>query len=155
MKPMVYSARTRSDPAFQAYRILYVGFIVAPMLAGLDKFFNRLVDWTIYVAPAVSQVVSATVLMRVSGVIEIAAALLVAFKPRIGAMVVAVWLWGIIANLLLIPGHYDIALRDFGLSLGALALARLSVKFSNARPREGARTNGRVVRPELVEALAD
>jgi hypothetical protein len=71
--------------------------------------------------------------MSVVGVIEIAAGLLVALRPRIGAYIVMLWLWGIIANLLLIPGYYDIALRDFGLSLGALAMARLSREF-DARP---------------------
>src|SRR5205823_7853842 len=98
------------------------------ILAGLDKFFHLLVNWDHYLAPLVTRIlpVSDHVFMLVVGVIEIVAGLVVALWPRIGAYVVMLWLWGIIINLLLIPGYYDIALRDFGLSLGALALARLS-----------------------------
>jgi hypothetical protein len=120
-------------PAYQAYLILYAGFIALPILAGLDKFFHVLVDWDRYLAPLVAQIlhVSAHPFMLAVGVIEIAAGILVALYPRIGAYVVALWLWGIIVNLLLIPGYYDVALRDFGLSLGALALARLSWEFGN------------------------
>ena len=101
------------------------------MIAGLDKFFHLLVNWDQYLAPVVAQAlpVSVHTFMLAVGIIEIAAGLLVAVRPRIGAYVVALWLWGIIANLLLVPGFYDIALRDFGLSLGALALARLSREF--------------------------
>ena len=118
-------------PAYQAYLILYVGFIALPILAGLDKFLHVLAEWTMYLSPLATQVIpvdEVTFMMGV-GVVEIAAGILVALQPRIGAYVVALWLWGIIANLLLIPGWYDIALRDFGLSLGALALARLSHEF--------------------------
>jgi hypothetical protein len=112
----------------QAYRLLHIGFVVAPVLAGLDKFFNVLVDWDRYVAPVVTDVlpVSAHTLMLIVGVIEIAAGVLVALRPRIGGYVVAVWLWAIIVNLLVAGDFFDIALRDFGLSLGALALARLA-----------------------------
>ena len=97
----------------------------------MDKFFHLLVNWDQYLAPAAARLlpVSGHTFMQVVGVVEIAAGLLVAFRPRIGAYVVALWLWGIIANLLLIPGYFDIALRDFGLSLGALALGRLSQEF--------------------------
>jgi hypothetical protein len=118
-------------PAYQAYLTLLVGFAVLPVLAGLDKFVHLLVNWDQYLAPLVTRVipVSAHTVMLAVGVIEIAAGLLVAVRPRIGAYVVALWLWGIIVNLLLVPGYYDIALRDFGLSLGALALARLSREF--------------------------
>jgi hypothetical protein len=118
-------------PAYQAYRILHVGFAALPILAGLDKFFHLLVNWDQYLAPLAARVlpVSGHSFMLAVGVIEIAAGVLVAVRPRIGAYVVALWLWGIIANLLLIPGYYDIALRDFGLSLGALALARLGQEF--------------------------
>jgi hypothetical protein len=118
-------------PAYQAYQILHVGFAALPILAGLDKFFHLLVNWDQYLAPLVTRVLplSAHTFMLAVGVIEIAAGLIVAFRPRIGAWVVALWLWGIIVNLLLVPGFYDIALRDFGLSLGALALARLSREF--------------------------
>jgi len=121
-----------ASPAKQAFAILYAGFGVLPILAGLDKFFHWLVNWDQYLAPLATRVIpiSGHTFMLVVGVIEIVAGLLVFARPRIGAYVVALWLWGIIVNLLLIPGYYDIALRDFGLSLGALALARLSAEFS-------------------------
>jgi len=126
-------------PAYQAYLVLYAGFSALPILAGLDKFFHLLVDWDMYLAPVVTRLVpvEAHTFMLAIGVIEIAAGLLVALLPRVGAWVVALWLWGIIVNLLLVPGFYDIALRDFGLSLGALALARLSREFAGL-PRPGA-----------------
>jgi hypothetical protein len=122
---------TRARPAHQAYLILYAGFVALPIVAGLDKFFNLLVAWDQYLAPIAARVTGlrAETFMLIVGGIEIAAGLLVAVRPRIGGYVVAVWLWGIIVNLLLIPGYYDIALRDFGLSLGAIALARLSQDF--------------------------
>jgi hypothetical protein len=112
----------------QAYQILHVGFVVAPLIAGLDKFFNILTQWEQYLAPVVTRTlgVNPSTFMMAVGVIEIVAALVVWFRPRFGGYLVMAWLWGIILNLLLIPGYYDIALRDFGLSLGALALARLS-----------------------------
>ena len=119
-------------PAHQAYQLLYIGFIVAPLLAGLDKFTHVLTNWDKYLAPVVAGVlpVSGHTFMLLVGVVEMAAAALVALRPRIGAYVVAAWLLGIIINLLLIPGYLDIALRDFGLALGALALARLSEEFA-------------------------
>jgi len=130
--PAIPSTSAVSRPGHQAFWILYSGFAALPILAGLDKFFHLLVNWDQYLAPMVTQVlpVSGHTFMLAVGVIEIAAGLLVIARPRIGAYVVALWLWGIIANLLLIPGFYDVALRDFGLSLGALALARLSAEFS-------------------------
>jgi hypothetical protein len=117
--------------AYQAYLILNVGFAALPVVAGADKFFHFLVNWDMYLAPRIAEMLPVTghTFMLAVGAIEIAAGLLVAFRPRIGAYVVALWLWGIIVNLLLIPAFYDIALRDFGLSLGALALARLSREF--------------------------
>lgn len=120
-------------PAYHAYIILYAGFVALPILAGLDKFFHLLVNWEQYLAPMVTKVVpvSAHSFMLLVGVIEIAAGVLVALRPRIGACVVTLWLWGIIINLLLVPGFYDIAVRDFGLSLGAIALARLSCEFGD------------------------
>jgi hypothetical protein len=119
------------DRARQAFRILQVGFIVAPILFGLDKFFEVLVDWDRYLAPAVTDAlpVSGHTVMLAVGVVEIAAGVLVALRPRIGGYVVAVWLWVIIVNLLVVGDYFDIALRDFGLSLGALALARLAEAF--------------------------
>jgi hypothetical protein len=124
-------ARSTDRPARQAYHLLHFGFVVAPIVAGLDKFFHLLTNWTQYLAPTVAGIlpIDPGAFMRVVGVVEIVAGLLVAIRPRLGAMVVAMWLWGIIVNLLLIPGYYDIALRDFGLSLGALALARLAKEF--------------------------
>jgi hypothetical protein len=131
------------DRARQAFRILRVGFVVASILAGLDKFFDVLVDWDRYLAPVVTDVlpVSAHTIMMVVGVIEIAAGVLVALRPRIGGYVVAVWLWAIIVNLLVLGDYFDIALRDFGLSLGALALARLAEAFP---------TDGAVPRPAVA-----
>ena len=119
------------DKARQAFRILHVAFVVAPVLAGLDKFFDVLVDWDRYLAPVVTDVlpVSAHTVMVTIGVVEIAAGVLVALRPRIGGCVVAVWLWAVIVNLLVAGDYFDIALRDFGLSLGALALARLAEAF--------------------------
>jgi hypothetical protein len=124
-----------ADPVHQAYVVLHVGFVVLPIVAGVDKFFHLLVNWDQYLAPVVTQTVnmSAHTFMLGVGVIEIIAGLLVAVRPRLGAYVVMLWLWGIVVNLLLIPGFYDIALRDFGLSLGALALARMSSTFG-AKP---------------------
>jgi hypothetical protein len=118
-------------PVDQAHVILYVGYALLPIIAGGDKFFHLLVNWDQYLAPLVTRLLplTAQTFMLIVGVVEIAAGLLVLFRPRIGAYVVAVWLWGIIVNLLMFPGFYDIALRDFGLSLGALALARLSAEF--------------------------
>jgi len=121
----------RSEPSYQAYRILQAGFVAAPILAGLDKFFHRLVDWDKYLPGVANRLVGGHghELMLAVGVIEIVAGIGVALKPRIFSYVVAVWLWAIIANLLLIPGYFDVALRDFGLSLAALALGRLSAHY--------------------------
>ena len=123
---------TRTRPAYQAYQLLYLGFIVAPLVAGLDKFTQVLTDWDKYLAPIVAGLLpfSAHTFMLFVGIVEIGAAVLVAVRPRIGAYVVAAWLAGIIINLLLIPAYLDVALRDFGLMLGALALARLSQEFA-------------------------
>lgn len=122
------------DYAYQAYQILHWGFVAAPVIAGLDKFFHLLTDWDRYLAPVIANLagqvgLSGHTFMLVVGVIEIVAGLAVALKPRFGAYLVAAWLVGIIVNLLLVPGFYDIALRDFGLCLGAIALARLSQQF--------------------------
>ena len=122
---------TAARPAYQAYMILHVGFVVLPIVMGVDKFFDFLGNWDMYLAPLVPRLthLDGHTFMMVVGVIEIVAGLLVAFRPRIGACVIVLWLCGIIVNLLLIPGFYDIAMRDFGLLLGALALARLSREF--------------------------
>jgi uncharacterized membrane protein YphA (DoxX/SURF4 family) len=120
-----------NDPAYQAYVLLRAVFTLAPILFGLDKFFNVLVDWEQYLAPWVNRLIPGTGsdLMYVVGVVEIVAGLAVALKPRYGAYLVAAWLAGIIVNLLTYSGYYDIALRDFGLMLAALALARLAARF--------------------------
>src|SRR3954469_19419646 len=121
-----------SSPAYQAYQILHLGFVLAPIIAGLDKFSHLLVNWDMYLAPVIARLspIGGHGLMLLVGVIEVIAGILVAIKPRIGAYVVSAWLLGIVINLLIIPGYFDIALRDFGLSLGALALGRLSKDFS-------------------------
>jgi hypothetical protein len=115
-------------PARQAYEILHWGFVAAPVIAGADKFVGLLTNWDRYLAPAFARLspLSVHATMLVVGVIEVIAGLVVALRPRIGAWVVAAWLAGIIVNLLVMGGFYDIALRDFGLCLSALALGRLS-----------------------------
>ena len=120
--------RMRSDPAYQGFMLLRIGFTVAPIVFGLDKFFNVLVDWTQYLAPWINDIIpgSASDAVYLVGVVEIAAGVIVGLKPRYGAYIVAAWLAGIIVNLLTYSGYYDIALRDFGLLLGALTLARLA-----------------------------
>jgi uncharacterized membrane protein YphA (DoxX/SURF4 family) len=120
------------SPARQAFWILRFGFTVAPILAGLDKFFHLLVNWDQYLPGVVTRIspVPSHTLMLIVGVIEIVAGIGIALKPRIFAYIVAAWLAIIIINLLLIPGYFDIALRDLGLFLAALALARLSQQFA-------------------------
>ena len=120
-------ART-SSPTTQAYSILLFAYTVAPIVAGIDKFFHFLVNWDQYLAPVVARMlpVPGHTFMLAVGAIEVVAGVLVATVPRIGAWIVAAWLCGIIINLLLIPGYFDVALRDFGLALGAVALARLA-----------------------------
>ena len=121
------------DPRYQAYQILHWGFAAAPIIAGLDKFTHLLVNWDQYLAPVVerSLPISAHGFMMIVGVIEVIAGLWVAARPRVGAYIVSAWLFGIIINLLLVPGYFDVALRDFGLMLGALALARLSQVYDS------------------------
>jgi hypothetical protein len=120
------------NPAFQAFLLLRIGFTLAPILFGLDKFAHVLVNWDRYLAPVINDIVpgSAHQAMYAVGAIEVVAGLVVALRPRFGGYLVAAWLAGIIVNLLLIPGFYDIALRDFGLLVGALSLARLATAFS-------------------------
>ena len=123
--------RLKADPAYQAFLLLRVAFAVAPIAFGLDKFFNVLVDWEVYLAPWIDDIVpgSAATAMHLVGVVEILAGLAVALKPRYGAYLVAAWLGGIIVHLLTYSGYYDIALRDFGLMLGALTLGRLASRY--------------------------
>ncbi|MER7490484.1 hypothetical protein ABTY20_32280 [Streptomyces sp. NPDC126497] len=125
-----------TDPGYQAFVILRAGFTVAPVLFGLDKFANLLVDWPAYLAPWIDGLVpgSAQSAMYAVGVIEIVAGVVVGVAPRFGGWLVAGWLAGIIVDLLTLSGHYDVALRDFGLLLGAVALARLARRYHGARP---------------------
>ncbi|WP_426990214.1 hypothetical protein [Pseudarthrobacter sp. Y6] len=122
-------------PDRQAFFLLRTVFTVAPILFGLDKFTNILTDWTIYLAPVATSVVpvSAQTFMYIVGVAEIIAGIAVAVRPRFGALLVAVWLLGIIINLLVLGSFHDVALRDFGLLVGALALNRLSPAGSRRR----------------------
>src|SRR4051812_16654064 len=99
--------------SLRAYKILKFGFTAAPLIAGIDKFTNLLVNWTMYLSPMVSNMINAHLFMQIVGVIEIAAGILTIFQPRLSGYIIAIWLWGIIINLLTIPGYYDIALRDF------------------------------------------
>ncbi len=112
----------------QAYEILRWGFVALPILAGADKFAHVLTNWDRYISPPFA-VFGAHTTMLIVGCIEMVAGIGVALKPRWFAPIVALWLWGIIANLLVLGNYYDIALRDFGLSLGALCLWRLSQHF--------------------------
>jgi len=116
----------------RAFRLLYGAFVLLPIIAGFDKFADVLANWSGYLAPVVTDTLPLRpeVLMRIAGVVEIAAGLLVLLRPRLGAYVVAGWLGAVIANLLALGHYWDVALRDFGLLLGALALARLSPQRS-------------------------
>ena len=126
------------EAGYQAYLLLRLAFAVAPIAFGLDKFFNVLVDWPIYLAPWINDIApgSGQDFMYLVGAVEILAGVLVAIKPRYGAPVVAAWLAGIILNLLTVPGFYDVALRDFGLLLGALTLARLALTYDAPLKRD-------------------
>jgi len=117
-----------SAPQRQAFLLLRTVFAVAPVVFGLDKFTNLLTDWTMYLAPVVTAVVPlpAQTVMYVVGVVEVIAGLAVALRPRFGSLLVAAWLLGIIINLIVLGSFFDVALRDFGLLVAALALNRLS-----------------------------
>jgi len=121
----------RSHPSYLAYQILHFGFTVAPIVAGIDKFFHLLCNWDQYLAPWIAALspVGGHGLMLAIGVIETAAGVLVAVRPRLGAPVVGVWLCGIILNLLTMGAYFDVALRDLGLALGAFALWQLAREF--------------------------
>ena len=127
------------DPARQAFWALRIGFTIAPIVMGLDKFAYWLVDWNQYLSPSIAGLMGgdAHAFMRVVGVIEIAAGIGVAFLPRIFSWVVVAWLLGIIGNLLMLGGYYDIAVRDLGLAIGALALARLSEAYGRGETGKG------------------
>ena len=127
--PVPASSVLRRDPVAQAFMLLRIAFTVAPILFGLDKFAGVLTDdWTRYLAPEFNSLIpgSAADAMHIVGIVEIAAGIVVAIAPRFGGLLVAGWLAGIIVSLLLVGGYADIALRDFGLLLGALTLSRLA-----------------------------
>ena len=131
----VVAERRLSDPSYQAFLLLRTVFTVAPIAFGLDKFANVLTDWPQYLAPWINDLVpgDASQAMYAVGVVEIVAGLVVAWRPRWGGWLVAAWLLGIIVNLLTLSGFYDVALRDFGLLVAAVALARLAQARSFAR----------------------
>ena len=120
-----------SGPEYQAYVVLKIGFVIAPLIAGLDKFFNNLTDWTKYLAPIFPDMFNMTpaTFMSGAGIIEIIVALGVAIKPKIFGYVVSAWLMGIFLNLLMLGMYYDVALRDLGLAFGAFAMARLATHY--------------------------
>jgi hypothetical protein len=126
-----WSTRGR-QPAYQSYEILHIGFTVLPIVAGLDKLFYALVSWERYLAPSIARMLPLGVhtFMMIVGVVEMIAGVVVAVKPKVGGYVVAAWLLAIVVNLLIAGRYYDIALRDFGLALAAIALARLSREYS-------------------------
>ena len=127
-----------ADPAHQAFLLLRTVFTVAPIAFGLDKFANLLTDWPGYLAPWIDDLLPGTAqqVMYAVGVVEIVAGIVVAVAPRFGGWLVAAWLAGIIVDLLTVPGFYDIALRDFGLLVAAVALARLAVRYAPGRAAE-------------------
>jgi uncharacterized membrane protein YphA (DoxX/SURF4 family) len=130
-----------SDPAYRAFLLLRTVFTVAPILFGLDKFTNLLTDWPHYLAPWLDAIVPGTAqqAMYAVGVVEVVAGIAVALAPRFGAWLVAAWLLGIIINLVTFPGFFDVALRDFGLLVAAIALAQLATRYRAGRhPRRGA-----------------
>jgi hypothetical protein len=144
MRPIPFpSARVlRSDPAAQAFLLLRIAFTVAPILFGLDKFAEVMInDWPKYLATEFNDLIpgSAQDAMYIVGAVEILAGLVVAIMPRFGGVLVASWLGGIIVSLLLVGGYGDIALRDFGLLIGALTLARLASAYRAPADAHGAR----------------
>jgi uncharacterized membrane protein YphA (DoxX/SURF4 family) len=135
--PVRTTTAVRSDPAAQAYLLMRVVFVLAPIVFGLDKFAGVLTDdWTRYLAPEFNDLIpgSAATAMHIVGIVEIAAGLIVLLTPRWGALLVAGWLAGIILNLLLVGGYGDVAMRDFGLLAGALALNRLATAADAKAP---------------------
>jgi uncharacterized membrane protein YphA (DoxX/SURF4 family) len=139
--PVPTSETLRRDPAAQAFLLLRIAFVVAPIVFGIDKFANVLTDdWTRYLASQFNDIIpgNASDAMHIVGVVEIVAGLVVAVTPRFGGFLVAAWLGGIIVSLLLVGGYGDIAMRDFGLLLSALTLARLASAFDGTGRRANA-----------------
>lgn len=130
--------RQQSRATHQAFLLLRTIFTIAPIIFGIDKFTNVLTDWTHYLAPIATDIVpvSPEVFMYGVGIVEIAAGILVALRPRIGSLIIVAWLAGIIVNLLLLPGFFDVGLRDFGLLVAALALNRLASSEAVAPPQK-------------------
>jgi hypothetical protein len=122
------SSKPWADPRYQAFMLLWLGFTVAHIAFGLDKFWNQMTYWPKYLAPWVNNLMpgSGQDFMYFVGVVEIVAGIVVLLKPRYGAYLVALWLAGIVTNLFSYPGWYDVAVRDFGLMLAALTLGRLA-----------------------------
>ena len=134
--PIPASDTLRRDPAAQAFLVMRIAFVVAPIVFGIDKFAHVLTDdWTRYLATQFNDIIpgSASDAMHMVGVVEIIAGLVVLVSPRFGGLLVAAWLGGIIVSLLLVGGYGDIAMRDFGLLLAALSLSRLATAFSSGR----------------------
>ena len=138
LAPATFGARIFSDPSFGAFWILRIGFVLLPLLMGVDKFINGMTYWPDYLAPWVLSLLpfSAATAMYLVGAVEIIAGIAIAIKPRYASYIVALWLLGIIVNLLLLGGVLDVALRDVGLLIAALALSRLAAEFD---PPFGAR----------------
>jgi uncharacterized membrane protein YphA (DoxX/SURF4 family) len=112
-----------------AWWVLRIGFGVGPILAGLDKYFNILTQWPMYLSPLVPRIthLQPETFMHMVGVVEIAAGILVLSRfTRWGAYLVMFWLLGIAANLLTTGMFYDVAVRDIEISLGVFALAKLT-----------------------------
>jgi hypothetical protein len=122
-----------SRPSYKAFKILHVGLSLIPLGAGLDKFFHFLVNWDKYLAPRIGDIVSHVMpvdtFMKIGGAGEICLGLMMIFKPRLGGLLFAAAMWSIVANFIIFPGYFDIAVRDFGLSLGGLALMNLAKEF--------------------------
>ena len=127
-QPTKTGAAAPSTAEHQAFLLLRTVFTIAPIAFGLDKFFNLLTDWEAYLAPWINDLVPGTAhtAMLIVGVVEIVAGIVVAVRPQFGGYLVAAWLGGIIVNLVTLGDYYDVALRDFGLLVAALALARLA-----------------------------
>jgi uncharacterized membrane protein YphA (DoxX/SURF4 family) len=135
--PLPSSQRLRAEPAVQALTMLRITYAIAPILFGIDKFANVLTnDWTRYLSSQYNDILpgSAATGMHIVGVVEIVAGIVVLLAPRFGSLLVAAWLGGIIVDLLLVGGYGDIALRDFGLMMGALTLSRLAFAYGGAQP---------------------
>ena len=132
-------ARVKAEPAYGAFLLLWIGFIAIPLVMGMDKFFNVLTNWEGYLAPWIANLspLTAQGTMMAIGVVEVIAAVSMALRPRYAAYVVALWLAGIIVNLLSYPGFYDVALRDFGLMVAAVALALLARTYTRPGLRKG------------------